>query len=139
MPRGGFLFEYYLLTASGYSDNRMFRQAIHRVTQNGDEWIGHPDEEYLINATGAKFAGWLLFHVSNIGTNGREQLFYLTFAAKYHGLSRQGIDVLSKYGFATNMSRFDDMRRICLAKSRIATEYELFIMNFLNIFPLSSP
>ena len=136
VPRGGFLFEYYLLTASGYSDNRTFRQAIHRVTQNGDEWIGAPDEEYLINATGAKFAGWLLFHVSNIGTNGREQLFYLTFAAKYHGLSRQGIDVLSKYGFATNMTRFDDMRRICLSKSRIATQYETFYHEFFEHHPL---
>ena len=81
-------------------------------------------------ATGSKFAGWLLLHIANIGTNGREQMFYMTFAMHYHGLSRQGIDMLGKYGFSTNLTRFDDMRRICLLKSRNETRYAIIYEEF---------
>ena len=81
-------------------------------------------------ATGSKFAGWLLLHIANIGSNGREQMFYMTFAMHYHGLSRQGIDMLGKYGFSTNLTRFDDMRRICLLKSRNETRYAIIYEEF---------
>ena len=119
--RGGFLFEYFLLTCSGFSDNRRFRSAVNARRDSDDKYIGIVEETYFMQATGSKFAGWLLLHIANIGTNGREQMFYMTFAMHYHGLSRQGIDMLSKYGFSTNLTRFDDMRRICLQRSKEET------------------
>ena len=123
MVRGGYLFEYFLLTCSGYSDNRRFRRVAHARRHFDDKYIGHDEEAYFIQATGSKFAGWLLLHIANLGTNGREQMFYMTMAMHYHGLSRQGIEMLAKYGFSTNLTRFDDMRRICLLKSRTETRY----------------
>ena len=133
MVRGGYLFEYFLLTCSGFSDNRRFRQLAHASRDSDDKHIGHDEEAYFIKATGSKFAGWLLLHIANIGTNGREQMFYMTMAMHYHGLSRQGIDILGKYGFSTNLTRFDDMRRICLQKSRTETRYAIIYKELLFV------
>lgn len=74
-----------------------------------------------MQGSGASFAGWLLLHLGNVGSNGRDQLFYLTLVAHYHGLSRNGIDLLSRFGYATNLKRFDDNRKICLLQSRTRT------------------
>lgn len=94
-----FLFEYYwyMLTCAGYS-------AYH-------SWIAHYDDpgamsvaaqpavlDPLWDQHGVAFQGWRLLHVGSVGTNGRQQLFYLAFAGQYHGLpfSRAGIDVFSR-------------------------------------------
>ena len=137
MVRGGYLFEYFLLTCSGFSDNRRFKfrrvAQCHARRDSDDKHIGHEEEAYFIQATGSKFAGWLLLHIANIGTNGREQMFYMTMAMHYHGLSRQGIDMLAKYGFSTNLTRFDDMRHICLLKSRTETRYAIIYKELLFV------
>jgi hypothetical protein len=33
-------------------------------------------------------------------------MFYLTFAAKFHGLSKTGIKMLGKYGFLSKLTSF---------------------------------
>jgi hypothetical protein len=58
-----------------------------------------------------------------LGSNGRKQMFYMTFVNHYFGLSRRGIKYLSRYGYATNLTRFDDMRRGCLLSSQHKTRY----------------
>ena len=121
VPLGGFLFEYFMWTASGYAIFRLFQSA---AGNNGDDQAipDHQQHDFM-KAAGASFAGWLLWHLGNIGSNGRDQLFYMTLVANYHGLSRNGIDLLARFGYATNLKRFDDKRKMCLLQSRTTTRY----------------
>ena len=47
----------------------------------------------------------------NVGSNGRRQMFYITFLLHYFGLSREGINILSKYGYSVTLDMFDYLRR----------------------------
>ena len=119
VPLGGFLFEYFLWTSSGYAMFRSFQAAVSFAEY--ENALPAREQQELMKEAGPKFAGWLLLHIGNIGSNGREQLFYLTLVAHNHGLSRNGVDLLSRYGYTTNLKRFDDMRKVCLARSRTST------------------
>jgi hypothetical protein len=63
------------------------------------------------------FVGWLLLQVASIGTNGREQLFYITFMNNYFGLSRAGIDANAKFGMGVTTDMYDNLRRFHLTAS----------------------
>jgi hypothetical protein len=119
VPLGGFLFEYFMWTASGYAMFRLFQTTVANI--GNDEAIPDLQQQEFMQAAGSRFAGWLLWHVGNIGSNGRDQLFYLTLVANYHGLSRNGIDLLSRFGYVTNLKRFDDRRKMRLLQSRTST------------------
>ena len=62
------------------------------------------------------FHGYLLMTCGNISTGAKRQRFYTTFAARYHGLSRGGIRILSYFGIITKMSTFDKMQAIQFQK-----------------------
>ena len=81
------------------------------AAEGGDGFPIRADTEndmMLCNANG--FVGWCLYHVSAIGARCRRQMFYHTFVATYFGLSREGVDMLSRYGFAQALRTFDDTR-----------------------------
>ena len=127
VPLGGFLFEYFLWTASGYSVFRLFQSVVAHT--GNDQAIPLDHQTEFMQGSGASFAGWLLLHLGNIGSNGRDQLFYLTLVAHYHGLSRNGIDLLSRFGYATNLKRFDDKRKICLLQARTRTKSVVLLLS----------
>ena len=120
VPIGGFLFEYFLLTCSGYAVYRDVRACIQQA--DGAALPLHKQEKWL-SALSGKFTGWLLFHVACIGSNGRKQMFYMTFVNQYLGLSRQGISCLARYGYATPLTRFDEMRISYRCQSEDNTRY----------------
>ena len=146
VPLGGFLFEYFMWTASGYAMFRLFQTTVANI--GNDEAITDRQQHEFMQAAGARFAGWLLWHVGNIGSNGRDQLFYLTLVANYHGLSRNGIDLLSRFGYVTNLKRFDDRRKMRLLQSRTSTRSVIipFSTSFnvvpphnLSLFQITTP
>ena len=120
VPIGGYLFEYFLWTRSGYALFRVFGKS---VRASPGAAIPLDLQQQLMTSLSGKFIGWLLFHVACLGSNGRKQMFYMTFVNHYFGLSRRGIKYLSRYGYATNLTRFDDMRRGCLLSSQHKTRY----------------
>jgi hypothetical protein len=111
VPAGGFLFEYFMWTCSSYSAHRRWSRVV------GDLLAGAPismdDENTLISHNLRGFVGWLLFHVASIGTNGRRQLFYITFLCQYYGLSRNGVDTLASFGYGLNNTMMDEMTADC--------------------------
>jgi hypothetical protein len=121
VPRGGFLFEYFLWTCSGYSAHRRWSR-IMKTIENGGA-ISTVDENAVVTDNLNGFVGWLLFHVSSIGTNGRRQLFYITFLLQYHGLSRNGIDTLSRFGYGLNNTMMDEMTSDCIRHATTKSEY----------------
>jgi len=89
-----------------------------------DEERQESAKEKLINDNQNGFIGWLLLHIGSIGSNGRRQLFYLTFVNHYFGLSRDGISNQNKFGYGVTLDMFDKMRQQCLSESIATTRYE---------------
>ena len=116
VPLGGFLFEYFMWTSSGYAVFRKFQSSV--AVEGHEQSLSLQEQQEFMQGAGSKFAGWLLLHLGNIGSNGRDQLFYLTLVAHYHGLSRNGIDLMSRFGYTTNLNRFDNKRKLCLLTSQ---------------------
>ena len=113
VPRCGLLFEVYMTVCASWSQNRKWNQLLHGIQNDNDpnmEALSDDDQNQLIQDNSNGFIGWLLFTCSSIGIHGRRQLFYHTFVSHYFGLSRQGIDTLSKYGFTQSLRSFDMIR-----------------------------
>jgi hypothetical protein len=120
VPLGGFLFEYYMLTTSGYVSHRNYVKLLNEV-EDGQPF-SVPDQEEFIKANSANFVGWLLFQIGQIGTNGRRQLFYVTFLSHYYGLSRNGMVCLARLGYAIGTTIFDDMRSCFVLQAKNTLE-----------------
>ena len=57
--------------------------------------------EDVVARESKNFYGWVLASCAHIRPKARKQLFYLTFVARYHGLSVTGAEILAQYGLAT--------------------------------------
>jgi len=64
-----------------------------------------------------KYHGWLLFALSNISRECKQQLFFTTAAARYHGLSRSGIHQQAQLGFMMKQTQYDDQSEVALKKA----------------------
>jgi len=130
-PRLGFLFEYYMFSTSGYASNRRWLQAVGGLIGNASLTTIQQDTIQADNQVA--FHGWLLLQINNVGSNGRMQMFYVTFIAKYYGLSREGIDLLSAYGYGVTKDMFDELRAKYKLRSESDTRYNSFITHTLKL------
>jgi hypothetical protein len=104
-----------MYTSSGYS---VYRNWIRIVNQLQDgEPMNIQNQQKFFEANMNKFMGWVLNHVVLIGSNGRDQMSYITFILHYYGLSRDGIDILSKYGYSVTLDMFDKFRMYQTSRS----------------------
>ena len=99
--------EYYIWSCGSYT-----------VLDKYKKWLDFADDVFaededieasfdkLLSLCIQPFVGWLLLQVASVGTNGREQLFYITFMNNYFGLSRAGIDANAKFGMGVTMHRY---------------------------------
>jgi hypothetical protein len=89
---------------------------------NGDYiQVDMETEEWLLNKIQTKFFGWVLTTTASIVSKARKQLFYHTFIARYHGLSREGSDTLSQFGIMMKKTSYDTTRKSVVALSRTKT------------------
>jgi hypothetical protein len=56
------------------------------------------------------FCAWVLTSINNMGLKGKQQMFFMSFTAQFHGLSRMGMSILANYGFMMKRSMFDSVR-----------------------------
>jgi hypothetical protein len=77
-------------------------------SDDDDPDVGCSMEDLIQDVLNA-YVGWLIYHVGSIGTNGRRQLFYLSFVCRFYGLSRAGLDLMAQYGYCVNLTMFDSM------------------------------
>jgi hypothetical protein len=61
----------------------------------------------MVERDGGCFHGFVLMGVGNVGNNGKRQLYYPTFSARFHGLSRQGVQLMSHFGGMMSISTYD--------------------------------
>ena len=108
VPLGGWLMEYFLWTCASWSVLKDYRSFL---DMEGSRSARLQAFDSILDRCGSTFMGWILFHVSSVGTNGRAQLFYTTFVNNYFGLSRSGILTQSRYGFGVSLTMFDDHKK----------------------------
>ena len=103
---GGALFERYI---ECYSSDQVFNtyESIVAVCTRRRNRMNDDEMKVLTDMVGKKFHGYVLWALRNIGNRGNQQNFYHTHVAKYHGLSRLGINLLSKYGYMLHLSVYD--------------------------------
>jgi hypothetical protein len=109
-PQLGFLFEFYMFSTSGYAANRKWLAEVGALI--GDDALTDVQQASIRSDNQVMFHGWLMLQITSIGSNGRRQMFYITFIAKYFGLSREGIDLLAAYGYGVTLDMFDDLRKM---------------------------
>jgi hypothetical protein len=109
--RGGWLMEYYLWSTASYSAHELYKDYTSTYAH-----ILHDDThktqafDKILDKVLSHFVGWVLFTVSSVGAKGRRQLFYVTFANHYFGLSREGINVNHRFGFGIALTKFDEIQ-----------------------------
>ena len=108
-----------------YSQNRQWSQLVSNAIAVGDLPLSTDIQDELKSRNANGFVGWCLYHVSAIGSRCRRQMFYHTFVATYFGLSREGIDVLSRYGYLQALRTFDDTRDDIRIENEVTTRYTL--------------
>lgn len=67
-------------------------------------------EEEILRREKVKFHGFVLSAIHNIGDTGKGQMFFLSFTARFHGLSNMGQDIISRYGFMMKPTMFMEER-----------------------------
>lgn len=127
VPECGKLFEWYMDVCAPYAQNRKWNKILNDA-EAGDGFPIEPIVQQDIKVSNANgFIGWCLYHVSSIGSASRRQMFYHTFVATYFGLSREGIDMLSRYGFAQALRTFDDTRDDIRVVNNTKTRLQLYV------------
>lgn len=119
VPFGGALFEaYVLIFGSWKSHNQLKALKAQSDDSEDDGAFDLAAAQEILQREKLHFLGFVLFVTSRIRTGCRDQMFYYTYNATYHGMSRQGVRVQSKLGFMMPLSSFDKIR----ATKRILAE-----------------
>ena len=56
-----------------------------------------------------------------IGTNGRKQIFFIALILKFYGLSRDGIRILSEFGWSVSLTMYDNYTRVYVERAALST------------------
>ena len=118
VEKGGWLFEYYLHSCSGYAVNELYVESYLTSPNGSAKSLIFVD---ILKKCSSHFSGWLLFHINSVGTLGRKQMFYITFVDHYFGLSRDGIELNSALGYGVTLGMYDRERKRHEEVSKTAT------------------
>jgi hypothetical protein len=105
VPIGGDLFFNWISLFGSSADNAQLNKSMKaRPTREGP--VDHADNLALYNKNESMFHGYLLYHCNSVSSKVVVQMFFSTFASKFHGLSKTGIKMLGKYGFLSKLTTF---------------------------------
>ena len=99
VPTGGVLLEAFCEGFGSYATTKDLRTARDLHMKEGD--VDRQLLDGIVKRESQQFYGWILTSCANIRPKPRRQLFFLTFVARYHGLSTSGADILAQYGLLT--------------------------------------
>lgn len=111
-----------MYAASGYSVNRLWLSKCAVVAEGAA--LSTVDQVEFQRRCSVAFNGWLIMQVAGIGNAGKRQMFYLTFIAKYFGLSREGIDILATHGYGVTLDMFDRFRNMYTNRAAETSRYK---------------
>ena len=80
----------------------------------------------IVDCLGETYYGFVMQTVANMVRGARQQRFYATLVATYHGLSLMGTDMLSAYGYTMPSSSFLRQRESALQHHEDTIRYCLW-------------
>jgi hypothetical protein len=95
------------------------------MKNQGREALDEHEERAVIAGNLNGFVGWLMVHVNSVGASARRQSFYVTFMCQFYGMSREGIEMLSQYGYCQCLRSYDGDQTEEIHKSKDRTRYSL--------------
>lgn len=131
VPNAGFLFEWFMNTATSYAQYRNWRKyvAAYRESQQ----LNYVEEENIIADNIVIFVGWMVYTMGCVSTKGNKQMTYTTLLLQYYGLSRQGIQMMSKLGYCLPLRTFDNTRSQAILENEDKNRYTNTVNNYLHI------
>jgi hypothetical protein len=90
----------------------------------------------MVERDGGCFHGFVLMGVGNVGSNGKRQLYYPTFSARFHGLSRQGVQLMSHFGGMMSITTYDRHQALFLTAIRTMNQYGLVLLHTVVVVRL---
>ena len=122
-PSLGYLFEHYMFSASGYAANRSWLSKVNELVDGAHLSVAY--QASVLSDNQVRFHGWLLVQINSVGNKGKRQMFYVTFIAKYFGLSREGMDLLAAYGYGVTLDMFDNLRKMYQQRAVALSRYNI--------------
>ena len=131
VPNAGFLFEWFMNTATPFAQYRNWRKyvAAYRESQQ----LNYVEEENIIADNIVIFVGWMVYTMGCVSTKGNKQMTYTTLLLQYYGLSRQGIQMMSKLGYCLPLRTFDNTRSQAILENEDKNRYTNTVNNYLHI------
>jgi hypothetical protein len=115
---GGHLFDFYVTLAGSWKTQETWTSHLGRKDHSGKYQLCTPEEsEPILNAEKNGFLGFCITQCGKIVSKSRAQLFYHTWNAVFHGLSRLGLHVQASMGLMQKLSNFDSQRKIEVEKT----------------------
>jgi hypothetical protein len=124
VPRGGLAFERFLrIMGSEASLKTLHNREDANEMFDVSEKVTAAEYDKMLERDGGCFHGFVLMGVGNVGKNGKRQLYYPTFSARFHGLSRQGVQLMSHFGGFMSISTYDRHQAMFLTNIRAMHKY----------------
>ena len=123
VPSGGLILESYLDTLATPLSHEVWRKHCKFVKAHGICEMPPDQFAAVCKKERGKFHGYLVMATSSLRPKSKRQQFYLTFSARYHGLSRTGVRILSYYGFLMKLTQMDKLEKRELQASRQRIRY----------------
>ena len=76
------------------------------------------DYDEVVDRDGGCFHGFVLMALKNMCRNAKRQLYFPTFVARFHGLSRQGVQIMSHFGSLMSITTYDRWEKEFLVEIR---------------------
>jgi hypothetical protein len=89
--------------------------------------------DIIVERDGGCYHGFVLMAIGNLGNNGKRQLYYPTFCARFHGLSRQGVQLMSHFGGLMSITTYDRHKKDFLVAIRAENRYQPVFTSLLLV------
>jgi hypothetical protein len=118
-----------------FSTRSLYR-VFHRMLRSrpiGVTAISEGDSDRLIEVCALSFYSHVIFNLNSMGHKALRQMFYISFATKYYGLSRVGRKLLAKYGFSSTLSYADNLEVVHLEEQRQKIRLVIYIVAIFHV------
>jgi hypothetical protein len=124
VPSGGRLFYHFILNYGSWFTWEIWKA---HKRENGLAAPETPFSEERWEAVrhkeGGAFHGFVLSVTRNVVKQARKQLFFTTFAARFHGLSRQGCELLAGFGWMMKARHYDSQEKKAVSRAVDETRF----------------
>jgi hypothetical protein len=122
VPTGGLVLEMFFRVHAPYAARRAFTRLCVEANDRGANSLDSDDFNELVHAYVPATYAFLYHTMASRGRQFVKQLFHVTLFTNFKGMSRSGIEVLSKLKMTVSLRQFDSMRHAYIENIKDAIE-----------------